>query len=208
VYSAYVPPAPKKKKKVERTRFRENARTFRQKTPQVTRTAEEAAPAKKGKKESRAEDVSMKPGKKEKIRFGQAPTVTLPKAAETTTEDAGAVDQPAAPAPAPEPVNPLLESNKPTEKTRFSARAKEEKEAKAKAKKSAKIDSMAPAAPDASEVADQQTQSSPLGLGGDTSAKKKKKAATTTGDKTRLSDKKKSETPAETTGEAPLAPAQ
>ena len=32
IYSAYVPPAPKKKKKVERTRFRENTRTFRQKS--------------------------------------------------------------------------------------------------------------------------------------------------------------------------------
>ena len=35
VYSAYTPPAPKKKKKVERTRFRENTRSFRQKTPQA-----------------------------------------------------------------------------------------------------------------------------------------------------------------------------
>ncbi|MGB7547342.1 MAG: peptidylprolyl isomerase [Terracidiphilus sp.] len=34
-YSAYTPPAPKKKKKVERTRFRETARTFRQKSPQA-----------------------------------------------------------------------------------------------------------------------------------------------------------------------------
>ena len=32
VYSAYVPPAPKKKAKVERTRFRESTRTFRQKS--------------------------------------------------------------------------------------------------------------------------------------------------------------------------------
>ena len=51
---------------------------------------------------------------------------------------------------------------------------------------------MAPAAPDAAEVADRQTQAGPLGLAGDTS-KKKKKTATTTGDKTRLSDKKKPE---------------
>jgi hypothetical protein len=67
---------------------------------------------------------------------------------------------------------------------------------------------MAPAAPDAAEVADRQTQASPLGLAGDTS-KKKKKAATTTGDKTRLSGKKKknSETPAQTSGDVPLAPA-
>jgi peptidyl-prolyl cis-trans isomerase SurA len=46
--------------------------------------------------------------------------------------------------------------------------------------------------PDAGEVADQQTQSSPLGLSGDTSGKKKKKTATAITDKTRLADKKKS----------------
>ena len=141
----------------------------------------------------------MKPGKKEKIRLGQAPTKTLPKAPEAATEDAGAVDHPAA--AAPEPVNPLEASTKPTEKTRFSARAKEVK--RSQSQRSAKTDSMAPAAPDAAEVADQQTQAGPLGLAGDTSAKKKKKAATTTGDKTRLTDKKKkAETPAENSGEA------
>ena len=39
VYSAYVPPAPKKKAKIERTRFRETTHTFRQKSPEA------AAPA-------------------------------------------------------------------------------------------------------------------------------------------------------------------
>jgi len=53
-------------------------------------------------------------------------------------------------------------------------------------------------------VADRQTQAGPLGLAGDTS-KKKKKTATTTGDKTRLSDKKKA--PAENTGDQPLGAA-
>jgi len=45
-----------------------------------------------------------------------------------------------------------------------------------------------------------------LGLAGDTS-KKKKKTATTTGDKTRMSDKKKNETPAQGTGDVPLGAA-
>jgi peptidyl-prolyl cis-trans isomerase SurA len=209
IYSAYTPPAPKKKKKVERTRFRENTRTFRQKTPQTAATAEAAStgtePAAKGKKSSSADLASMKPGKREKIRLGQAPTKTLPNAPETVTEDAGAVDQ-SLPS-APEPVNPLEVKFKPTEKTRFSARAKQEKQAKVKAKGVAKTDSLAPAAPDAAEVADQQTQAGPLGLAGDTSAKKKKKAATTTADKTRMADKKKkAETPAENSGEAAPAP--
>jgi peptidyl-prolyl cis-trans isomerase SurA len=208
IYSAYTPPAPKKKKKVERTRFRENTRTFRQKTPQAAEPAEAPAAVPvanaKGKKNSSADAASMKPGKREKIRLGQAPTKTLPHAPEAATEDAGAVDHPAA---TPEPVNPLEVSSKPTEKTRFSARPKEVKQGKAKAK-GAKADSMAPAAPDSAEVADQQTQAGPLGLAGDTAAKKKKKAATTTGDKTRLTDKKKkAETPADNSGDAPLATA-
>jgi peptidyl-prolyl cis-trans isomerase SurA len=193
VYSAYVPPTTKKKKKVERTRFRENTRTFRQKTSQAAAPAEKptvkAAPAKKSKASSKDDLAAMKPGKKEKIRYGQAPTKTLPSAPEAATEDAGAVDQPTAGA-VPEPPNPLLESNKSVIKTRFSAHVKEEKQAKTKAKKAAKVDSMAPAAPDSGEVADQQTQAAPLGLAGDTAAKKKK-AATTTGDKTRLANKKK-----------------
>lgn len=148
----------------------------------------------------------MKPGKKEKIRLGQAPTKTLPKAAAAATEDAGAVDHSAD--SAPEPVNPLEASSKPTQKTRFSSRAKEEKQARIKAKGAAKTDSMAPVAPSAAEVADQQTQAGPLGLAGDTSAKKKKKAATTAGDKTRLTDKKKkAETPADNSTDTPAATA-
>jgi peptidyl-prolyl cis-trans isomerase SurA len=210
VFSAYTPPAPKKKKKVERTRFRENTRTFRQKSPQASVAAEGAAPAAtpaaKAKKSSSADVASMKPGKKEKIRLGQAPTKTLPKAPEAATEDAGAVEP--ATASAPEPANPLEASNKPTEKIRFSARAKQVKQEKQAKAKGAKTDSMAPVAPNAAEVADQQTQAGPLGLAGDTSAKKKKKAATTTGDKIRLTDKKKkAATPAGDSGEATPAPA-
>ena len=63
---------------------------------------------------------------------------------------------------------------------------------------------MAPAAADSGEVADRQTQAAPLGLSGDTANKKKKKTATTTGDKTRITDKKK-EVPAANPADAPLA---
>jgi peptidyl-prolyl cis-trans isomerase SurA len=214
VYSAYVPPAPKKKKKVERTRFRENTRTFRQKTAQAAAAPEVAvattpASGKKSKKDknaSAADVASMKPGKKEKIRFGQAPTKTLPNAPETKTEDAGALP-PATAAAAPEPVNPLETTTKLDRKVRFSERAKTPKQPKAKGPQ---LDKQAPAAPDAAEVADRQTQAGPLGLAGDTT-KKKKKGSTTTGDKTRLTDKnKKPAAPAQgdtTLGPAPQAPA-
>jgi hypothetical protein len=100
-------------------------------------------------------------------------------------------------------VNPLETKARPTEKTRFSARAKTEKPVKTRGPKT---DTFAPAAPDAAEVADRQTQAGPLGLAGDTSKKKKHKS-TTTGDKTRLTDKKKSETPAQPSGDVPLGPA-
>jgi peptidyl-prolyl cis-trans isomerase SurA len=202
VYSAYTPPSPKKKKKVERTRFRETTRTFRQKSAVV---AESPAPAGSDSKNdknvaSAAAPASMKPGKKEKIRLGHAPTKTLPNAPETKTEDAGAVQQ----ASAQEPVNPLESNGKPEKKTRFSERAKEPKQPKAKGL--LQTDTLAPPAPDAAEVADRQTQAGPLGLAGDTASKKKKKA-TTTGDKTRLSDKtKKTETP-QSQGDVPLGPA-
>ena len=209
IYSAYVPPTPKKKKKVERTRFRESTRTFRQKAPQAAasptaaETTAAAAPVKKKskKKDTSADQTSMKPGKREKIRFGQAPSKTLPVAPETQTVDAGAGTQTAS--VAPEPENPLEATAKPVAKTRYSARAKQPKQPKPKGPR---VDTMAPASPDSAEVADRQTQAGPLGLAGDTATKKKKKQ-TTTSDKTRLADKKKSEKPAENSGDVPLGPA-
>jgi peptidyl-prolyl cis-trans isomerase SurA len=187
-FSAYTPPAPKKKQKVERTRFRENTRSFRQKSSQPTTTAE--TPTKTSKKQdSNAVEAQMKPGKKEKIRYGKAPTKTLPSAPEAKPEDAGAAPKETA-STVDEPVNPLENTEKPTQKTRYSSRAKVAKQAKVKGPK---IDPLAPPAPDAAEAADRQTQAAPLGLGGDTSTKKKKKKTTTTGEKTRLTDKKKTE---------------
>jgi peptidyl-prolyl cis-trans isomerase SurA len=213
IYSAYVAPTPKKKKKVERTRFRESTHNYRQKPSKAASAEappEPAAapekPAKKTRKGAKVEQASMKPGKKEKIRLGHAPTKTLPSAPQSKTEDAGGGAGPQVASSGQEPVNPL-EPTKPTQKTRFSERAKQAKQAKQAKAKGLTPDAMAPAAPDAAEVADRQTQAGPLGLAGDTS-KKKKKTATTTGDKTRLADKKKkTETPAQETGDVPLGPA-
>jgi len=193
VYSAYVPPAPKKKKKVERVRFRETTHTFRQKSPQVAPPAESAAAtatavqAKDVKKKSgkNAEQAIEKPGKKEKIRYGQKPRETLPTVADSKVENAGALPETAANA-APEPANPL-EATAPEQKTRFSSRAKLPKQQKPKGPQP---DALAPPAPDAAEVADRQTQSAPLGLAGDTASKKKKKS-TTAAEKTRLANKNK-----------------
>jgi peptidyl-prolyl cis-trans isomerase SurA len=200
VYSAYAPPAAKKKKKVERTRFRESTRTFRQKTTQAAATADAAPPPTKKNASLDTSGKAMKSGKKEKIRYGQAPTKTLPNAQQTKVEDAGATQQTAN--TADEPANPLVANAKPAEKTRFSARAKVPKQPKG-----TQTDKMAPAPADAAEVADRQTQASPLGLSGDTS-KKKKKSTTTTGEKTRLTDKnKKLAAPAPDATVAPAATA-
>jgi peptidyl-prolyl cis-trans isomerase SurA len=200
IWSAYTPPSPKKKKKVERTRFRESTRTFRQKTAQ----AEAPAAADRKKNVKPVSLVTMKPGKKEKIRFGQAPTKTLPAAPETKTEDAGAVEQASN---ATEPVNPLETNTAPVKKTRFADRALQPKPAKQPKALGPKVDKQAPSAPDAAEIADRQAQAAPLGLSGDTASKKKKKS-TTKGDKTRLAEKsKKPEAPAPDSNPAASAPA-
>ena len=203
-FSAYTAPTAKKKRKVERTRFRETTHGFRQKTAPVATSDEAtaAAPAKAVKansKKDKAEQTSMKPGKKEKIRFGKAPQETLPKAPSSQTEDAGAGEQVASNAGA-EPDNPLESNPKPEKKTRFSDRARAPKQPKPKGPQ---LDPEAPAAADAAEVADREAQSGPLGLGGNQTPGKKKKKNTTVGDKTRLSDKKKT-SDTEDTGDKPL----
>jgi peptidyl-prolyl cis-trans isomerase SurA len=243
-FSTYVPPAPKKKIKVERTRFRESTHTFRQKNGQVsgppepaaapsteaptveapaaaapagtapaseetTATAANVPPAsastasttatpatattgKKPKSNKKDDAASQKPGKREKIRFGQAPRETLPTAANgSTTENAGALPQTAD--NSQQPANPL-EPTRPTVKGRFSDQARAQ-HGKKKQKSGSQTDDMAPAPPNASEVADQETQSAPLGLGGNgtPTKKKNKKTATTTSEKTRMQQKKKDE---------------
>lgn len=226
VYSSYTPPSQKKKKKAQRTRFRETERSFRSKSrqPAVVPVSADTTPAKgttdadaaaqpapapatkaaaKPAKGKAAAPSSMKAGKKEKIRFGQAPRETLPNAAETKTEDAGALPK-VAENTADEPENPL-QATAPEKKTRFAARSKLPKAAKPKGPQ---LDTFTPVAPDATEVADRQTQASPLGLEGDTSKKKKKKAETATGEKTRIQDRPKA--PADTTPleVTPAAPAK
>jgi peptidyl-prolyl cis-trans isomerase SurA len=210
LFSAYVPPAAKKKPKVERTRFRESTHTFRQKSggdtaPEAApppQTPQQPTPAQADSKK----EASEKPGKKEKIRYGQAPRETLPPAVNNAaTENAGALpDNGSSGAPggvtsglagetadnSQQPVNPL-EPTAPTQKTRFSARAREEKKKKPS---TPRVDAMAPTPPTASEVADQQTQTAPLGLNGNTAATKKKKKPqqASTGEKTRYAQEKKS----------------
>ena len=189
-YSAYTAPTPKKKAKVERTRFRETSRGFRQKAePAVLATPKPApaAPSSKNDKKSNKQEASLKPGKKEKIRFGKAPRETLPNSPTSATEDAGAVPAQQT-ASADVPANPL-EAAPERRKTRLSDRARDVKQPRKSVVQQKEKDAIAPAPENAGEVADRQTQSTPLGLNGDSSKKKKK--ATSTGEKSRLSDKPK-----------------
>ncbi|MGC9222834.1 MAG: peptidyl-prolyl cis-trans isomerase [Terracidiphilus sp.] len=197
-FSAYVPPAPKKKAKVERTRFRESTHSFRQKSGAVSDDTTQAK-GKKAKKDKKGEQGTEKPGKREKIRYGQAPRETLPTAANnSSTEDAGALpeqnstEQNSAGQNSAEnlPPNPL-EPQAPTTKTRFSARARTKKQKQHGASNNV----FEPAAPDAAEVSDREIQSAPLGLNGVTAQKKKKRESQRTAEKTRMAQQKKSKAP-------------
>jgi peptidyl-prolyl cis-trans isomerase SurA len=215
-YSAYVPPT-KKKKHVERTRFRQKTARPKKETEtaskppvnapslaqvpgaataegngQTAATAQTPAPAPANSNNAKNTQAAAtgieKPGKKEKIRFGQAPRETLPYAP-TKTEDAGANTQTASNVaqnvqvigPNGEAENQQQEEKK--EKTRFSARVKQPKQKKSKDK----TDPFAPAPETTDEQATRQAQSAPLGLNGDTSKPRKVKPT----EKTRLSDKAK-----------------
>ncbi len=223
-YSQYTPPQPKKKKKIERTRFRENTH-FRSKTEMPgaqsaaatpDAPAASSAPAAAGTQTAAAQTSApaQKPGKKEKIRYGQAPTKTLPTGTATPTEDAGATGQNAAQsaaqtAPQTAQVEMPAESSAPApQKTRYSDRARvpKDKTQQTHSEKPSYPAQNPASAPDAAEVADRQTQSAALGLQGDTTKKKKKQAATTSTEKTRLSDKKKSDQPQDTAPPAQPTP--
>ncbi len=231
IYSAYTPPAPKKKHKVERSRYRETDHGFRQKgqpkglalTPASLDTSKPAPSAvatqpdskSKHKKHKQQKPRTERSGKKEKIRFGQAPMETLPDSTPTKVEDAGAVQT--ADASSDEPVNPLVQAPVKRVKTRFSQRAETEKKARKKNKKNKKDaffnqaeDQYAPAPPDPTEVANQQLQSAPLGLNGDTSSKKEKKHAKKVKvvglPKTRYEDQKEVKTPKQPLQYTPAGP--
>lgn len=193
-FSAYTPPAPKKKAHVERTRFRETGRSFRNKSDEKAAAQPAAATGKKGKRGRKEQATVEKPGKKEKIRYGQKPRETLPSAASDTStagptvEDAGAgSDNQVA---EQEPANPL-DAAPPEKKWRYSDLARQRKNTKKEQQQPVEFNAPAPTP---GEVADRQMQSASLGV--DNSKKKKKKNSATKTQKERYSQKKKTEGPA------------
>jgi peptidyl-prolyl cis-trans isomerase SurA len=198
-FSTYTPPAPKKKARVERTRFRETGRSVRN-NPSEKEAVQTATPPvnasgkqSKKKRNKKQEATVEKPGKKEKIRFGQKPRETLPSAStdassSPTVENAGV--EPEAANADQEPLNPL-DAAPPARKMRFSDRARIHKTRKQQESPQETEFNAAP--PTAAEVADRQVQASSLGVGGNS---KKKKKQTTKTQKQRYSQTKKPEGPA------------
>jgi peptidyl-prolyl cis-trans isomerase SurA len=224
-YSAYTPPAPKKKKKFARTRFRGRDKTAP--APAVTQTAAAPAPSaatagatataaappaatKATTQQASNNDQNIqKPGKKEKIRFGQAPRESLPSSQVATASGpaVGPDTNPSVTTPESRYVNPDgtvsgAAPSAPERKSRLSNRPPVKKAKKDKSDADA-------SAPTAEELASQKVQNAPLGLADQTAAQKKAKVKA---DKTRLSEKQKApdQTPAPylgqpATGEPPAA---
>jgi len=162
--------------------------------------------------------------KREKVRFGQAPRNSLGVSPDDTqvAEATPAVAPGAAmsslglPAQSSSSVdltdNPLTPREAPKVKSRFSARAKEEKDKKVQtvsAKKAEKI-AAKPIAMTADEKATTTSQAAPLGLSGDTSRKPKKVKKVKGAVKIRLQEKqpevKKVAEPVDQTANPALAP--
>jgi peptidyl-prolyl cis-trans isomerase SurA len=233
IQSAYVPPSPKKKKHVQRARYagrpgrgHKAASTAAAAPPAGVPTLDKVNSQSGQPSEVASNAGTQKPGKREKIRFGQAPRETLPSGS-TRQVDAGAG---AAPAPQEQvainqpgmaPVaNPLADAADTTAKqgkTRLTDRLKEPKakrEAESAANKHQKFvpppETQTPAA-----LAAQQRENSALGLKGDTTKTKKVNSAKS-GPKRRLSDQEKkneenqqqngSPAPAPSTTPAPTTP--
>jgi peptidyl-prolyl cis-trans isomerase SurA len=240
LYSAYTPPGPKKKAHFKRTRYtgaprgrhageaaQETATTAAGTAATGTTAAADAtAAATKSTAAGTTTAVASapapaveKPGKKEKIRFGQAPREALPPAAHPTNGSevaagaaagtvAGAGNEAQVASNSSSTDLPGSEAAAPTEgKTRFSYRARQPKPKKVKTPDQAENERVAqPASPE--ETAAQKTQSAPLGLAGDTTTKQK--APKVKGEKTRYSDEaNKSKQPApaqpQTSTPSPLA---
>jgi peptidyl-prolyl cis-trans isomerase SurA len=222
-YSAYTPPAPKKKKKFARARFRGKQSTPAPATTAGTQTAATqtaaaqtpgaatpgaaatgtAAPgvaatgastATASAKPATTQQASneqnvQKPGKKEKIRFGQAPRESLPTSQVATANVPAVVPDttPTVTTPETRVVNPdgtISGATAPVDekKSRLSNRPPVKK---VKKDKSGAADTPPPATPE--EQASQKVQDAPLGLADPTAQKKAKQK----GEKTRYSAKPK-----------------
>jgi peptidyl-prolyl cis-trans isomerase SurA len=194
IQSAYVPPGPKHRKHEKRSRFRAKPRRQRRSQTGHLETVSE--------RRQRSESGKVqKPGKKEKIRFGQAPRETLP-AADTRMVDAGAgqgttATQAMNSTTVTNASGELLNTSAPAPKPQKVRFQDQKKLPKAKRWKNRPKQKYVPPAPSAKELAREKRESQAYGLQGDTTHQKKVNPAKE-GPKRRLSDedKKKEAKPA------------
>ncbi len=216
IEGAYQPPQAKKKKQVDRTRFRQLPQRKERQTATTTAAPPAGVPtldqvnAQKGApvQVASAKTGTEKPGKREKIRFGQAPRETLP-AGDTRQVDAGsnsvaaeaqppADQQIASNAPAGNAVVTNAEGNvinngsdtEKTTKSRFSDRMKEPKQKQAQDKAAKKKQKFVPPKETPEQLAEDKQQQAAVGLNGDTTKQKKPDLAKT-GPKRRMGDEDK-----------------
>jgi peptidyl-prolyl cis-trans isomerase SurA len=194
-FTAYAPPAPKKKIVKKQRVEQEKA----QKAQADLAAAREKEAEKASKVTTSAGTGGSHPQKKqkihrEKIRYGQAPEKALPAGAAQTPEtgnNAQPLGQTAGAAMAPtestttvttgtgvdeSSTDALGPQQAAVKKTRFTAREQEteEKRAQDKVAKAEVKASKRPTPPTSEETADEKTRATPLGLNGDTNSKKKK----------------------------------
>jgi peptidyl-prolyl cis-trans isomerase SurA len=220
LYSAFTPPAPKKKVHFKRARYTGAHRgrhagaattdtastgaaapttdaagtttTNPGSTAATTKTTEAGTTTALAGNKAPATSGVEKPGKKEKIRFGQAPREALPPAQHPNTgpEDAsaggaGAGTETQVASSASSNADIPTEQAPPVDrKTRFADRARQPKPKKVKTADQVENERVEQVSQE--ETAAQKTQSAPLGLAGDTATKKK--APKVKGDKTRYAD--------------------
>ncbi|OJV39999.1 MAG: hypothetical protein BGO25_09400 [Acidobacteriales bacterium 59-55] len=210
VFSAYAPPAPKKKKVQQKERFVHSGGRLAAatKAPAAAAATPVAAVATASNSKKRSKPRKIK---REKVRFGQAPRQALPPGPQETAVGgdvgAGASSASEIPGGSTAPgaamtsigdeenaqnadVNPLTPVEPKAKKTRFAER-ENIVIAEKKAAKERKIKEKAVATPEpmsAEEKATQKAQAAPMGLNGDT-AKKKKKVKVKGAPKERLQDR-------------------
>lgn len=203
-YSAYTPPGHKKKTTFHRTRFRGRqrgaARAVATETtaPNMAATKEQAdaqtvekqtVPAAKPKQAARTESRTeskneQKLGKKEKIRFGQAPRESLPASSADVEKSSTVAESTAAPAPAA--ANPDIHYVNPNGADQAAARSQvEEKKTRFGStsrfhfrhkKKEKTVEKPLVPPPTPIELETHKVQGQPLGLGDHEASKGKKKA--------------------------------
>lgn len=196
-YSAYTPPGHKEKKVFHRTRFRGRQRgaaraaATQANATNVVAVVNDQAPAgsQKGQEQAKPKQVvrqesksEQRLGKKEKIRFGQAPRESLPAA--TTDVESATVAQ-NTPASAPTPANPDVHYVNPNGAENESAQPQvEEKKTRLGStsrfhfhhkKKEKPVEKPLVPPPTPIELQTQKVQDQPLGLGDHEAAKAGKK---------------------------------